>query len=764
MLLVAVLAALVALYNAAGGPNWTQSENWLSEEPLRSWAGVTTNGPGRVTGLDLGSSGLSGTLPAALGNLRALEELRLQGNDALTGELPHSLPELLRLETLSLGSTDLCAPRTAYFQAWLGQLRSYDVENCVPEEESVIDVAVFYTPSARDALRGTEATKAQIDLLIREANQAYADSGVHQSLSLVAAREVQYDEVRLSSFTPSAKLLQSILATHVRRFMDPDDGYIDEVHAVRDEVGADICVLLVGKTPTGSTAVTTLAEASEAFAVVGALSGSGSFVHALGHLQGVAHDRYQDCKINGSCPDEAGTYGFGYVNQRAFAAGAPASSRWRTVMAFNRQCGDNGIDCPRLLRFSNPDLVYPDSGGDPMGATGTHRATGMTGPANAARRLNTRREAVANFRLGPKSSTVSISASVSPVTEGTPASFTVALDKAPSTALTGYLVGTASSASVTVQDDDAATTTSTAPPAQLGAPDVQENGLDALLVSWSGPDPADPRITGYDLQYRKSDAAAWSNGPLDHAGTSAEIVGLDSDTNYQVRVRAQNAAFEGAWSDPGEGTTALWVAALTVGGGPAPRKYWGYYGRAGDEFGRLAPKSFTYGGVEYGTVILAWYRGPFRTHDNGRGTHLTAVDLVTSGSRMPDDWVLRFHQSRFHGSDGLRATLRETEEKLFWIEPDISLSLGETYEVAFSRLPSAEKDENFDATAPLTAEFVGLPETHDGTTPLTFQLRFSEETELSYTAFQNGLLELTGGDVSTHREAADGRRFLEATI
>ncbi len=424
-----------------------------------------------------------------------------------------------------------------------------------------------------------------------------------------------------------------------------------------------------------------------------------------------------------------------------------------------------------------------------MGATGTHRATGMTGPANAARRLNTRREAVANFRLGPKSSTVSISASVSPVTEGTPASFTVALDKAPSTALTVALSVTESGSAVagtppvslkipvgittatlsvpTEQDavvESASTVTAAVVGGTVGAPDVQENGLDALLVSWSGPDPADPRITGYDLQYRKSDAAAWSNGPLDHAGTSAEIVGLDSDTNYQVRVRAQNAAFEGAWSDPGEGTTALWVAALTVGGGPAPRKYWGYYGRAGDEFGRLAPKSFTYGGVEYGTVILAWFRGPIRTHDFGRGTHLTAVDLVTSGNRIPDDWVLRFHESRFHGSDGIRATLRETEEKIYWIEPDISLSLGETYEVAFSRLPSAEKDEDFDATAPLTAEFVGLPETHDGTTPLTFQLRFSEETELSYTAFQNGLLELTGGDVSTHREAADGGRFLEATV
>ena len=32
-------AALVALYNATGGPNWVNSENWLSDAPLRTGTG-----------------------------------------------------------------------------------------------------------------------------------------------------------------------------------------------------------------------------------------------------------------------------------------------------------------------------------------------------------------------------------------------------------------------------------------------------------------------------------------------------------------------------------------------------------------------------------------------------------------------------------------------------------------------------------------------------------------------------------------------------
>ena len=34
-------AVLVALYNATDGPNWTDNTNWLSNEPLSEWHGVS---------------------------------------------------------------------------------------------------------------------------------------------------------------------------------------------------------------------------------------------------------------------------------------------------------------------------------------------------------------------------------------------------------------------------------------------------------------------------------------------------------------------------------------------------------------------------------------------------------------------------------------------------------------------------------------------------------------------------------------------------
>ena len=94
-------AALVALYNAADGPNWVESENWLTEVPLGEWFGVTTDTLGRVVGLELPGwwdeenlrwvrHGLSGPIPKELGNLESLEWLDLSVN-SLTGSIP---PEL----------------------------------------------------------------------------------------------------------------------------------------------------------------------------------------------------------------------------------------------------------------------------------------------------------------------------------------------------------------------------------------------------------------------------------------------------------------------------------------------------------------------------------------------------------------------------------------------------------------------------------------------------------------------------------------------
>ena len=41
-------AVLVTLYNATDGPNWVNSENWLTDAPLGDWYGVDTDDSERV--------------------------------------------------------------------------------------------------------------------------------------------------------------------------------------------------------------------------------------------------------------------------------------------------------------------------------------------------------------------------------------------------------------------------------------------------------------------------------------------------------------------------------------------------------------------------------------------------------------------------------------------------------------------------------------------------------------------------------------------
>ena len=82
-------AALIALYEATGGPNWKKSENWLSDAPLSDWHGVTTDRNGRVMELNLWSNNLRGPFPVELGRLSNLKFVCLDGN-RLTGPLPTS--------------------------------------------------------------------------------------------------------------------------------------------------------------------------------------------------------------------------------------------------------------------------------------------------------------------------------------------------------------------------------------------------------------------------------------------------------------------------------------------------------------------------------------------------------------------------------------------------------------------------------------------------------------------------------------------------
>ncbi len=99
-------AALEAFYEATGGKNWTNSDNWCSDKPLGEWFGVTTDDNGQVTGIMLRQNNLTGHIPAAIFTLSKLVSFDLQYND-LTGEIPTEVGDAKGLIEIKLQHNQL---------------------------------------------------------------------------------------------------------------------------------------------------------------------------------------------------------------------------------------------------------------------------------------------------------------------------------------------------------------------------------------------------------------------------------------------------------------------------------------------------------------------------------------------------------------------------------------------------------------------------------------------------------------------------------
>ncbi len=100
--------ALVALYNATGGDNWTDNTNWLGAEGTEcTWFGVTCHDDeDNLRHLSLRNNNLIGTIPPELGNLVRPQTIELSINQ-LTGEIPQELGTLTGLGRLLLSSNQL---------------------------------------------------------------------------------------------------------------------------------------------------------------------------------------------------------------------------------------------------------------------------------------------------------------------------------------------------------------------------------------------------------------------------------------------------------------------------------------------------------------------------------------------------------------------------------------------------------------------------------------------------------------------------------
>ncbi len=98
--------ALEALYEASNGPDWRNSDNWLTDAPLDEWYGITADDDGRVTGIRLYENGLRGEIAPEIGSLGRLVVLDLDSN-RLHGAIPPEIGGLAKLEYLMLAGDQL---------------------------------------------------------------------------------------------------------------------------------------------------------------------------------------------------------------------------------------------------------------------------------------------------------------------------------------------------------------------------------------------------------------------------------------------------------------------------------------------------------------------------------------------------------------------------------------------------------------------------------------------------------------------------------
>jgi len=219
---------------------------------------------------------------------------------------------------------------------------SFPILRSAVTHDCKIRVLVSYTPYAKTF---SSNIKNRVLLAVALVNEAFISSDINYQIELAYAGLTNYEEGdnTISDFRKS-----------LRRFRNKNDGYMDEIHTLREKYSADICVILLGNHSLWGLATGINVVKDRAFCAVHsseACIADHSFDHEIGHLVGCRHDYYVDPNL---VPH---SYCHGYINP---------SMTWRTIMAYNNKCKKEGCNCPVIGYWSNPNVFY---NGEPTGTS-----------------------------------------------------------------------------------------------------------------------------------------------------------------------------------------------------------------------------------------------------------------------------------------------------------------------------------------------------------------------------------------------------------
>jgi hypothetical protein len=232
----------------------------------------------------------------------------------------------------------------------------------------VQDLLVVYTTESKNRY-GQAGIESMIQSAVTAANQAYANSQINQSLNLVHMEEVSYAET-------------GDMGVALSRLQSSSDGFIDNVHQLRSQYGADL-VAMVNEDANYCGIAYVMSPESSGFAgyafsvTYSSCLSNQTLAHEIGHNQGDAHDR-----ANSNTP---GAFAYSYGHRRCMTDG----TGFRTIMSYSNGCSGG----TRINNFSNPNVLY---GGF---ATGISYEIDPANSADNARSMNNTADTVAAFRI-----------------------------------------------------------------------------------------------------------------------------------------------------------------------------------------------------------------------------------------------------------------------------------------------------------------------------------------------------------------------------